>query len=98
MKQIDKDAESKAICDYRKMSYDLAKIIGRLSDIYDRMQFIDQQRGWDGMHEIDFEKALALLGRVQAATVIYSLEQEYLKDDVEQLKRNLAAYETVKDA
>ena len=59
MKQTDKDAENKAIRDYRKMSYDLAKIIGRLSDIYDRMQFIDQQCGWNGMHEIDFEKALA---------------------------------------
>lgn len=64
MKQMDKDAENQAICDYRKMSYDLAKIIGRLSDIYDRMQFIDQLHGWDGMHEIDFEKALMFLGRV----------------------------------
>lgn len=93
MKKTDREGEKQAIADYRKMSYDIAKIVARLSDIYDRMQFIDQQRGWDGMHEIDFEKALALLGRVQAATVTYSLEPEYVKDDIEYFKQSLAAYE-----
>jgi hypothetical protein len=63
------------------MTYEMSKHIACLNQIYDNMHWINDQMGWDGMFETDFETALAKLGNVLAASVTYSLEDKYEKDN-----------------
>lgn len=73
--------EKEAISRYEKMTYEMSKHIACLNQIYDSMQWINEQMGWDGMFETDFETALVKLGNVLAASVTYSLEDKYEKND-----------------
>lgn len=40
-------------------------------------RFINEQMGWDGMFESDFETAISKLGNVLAACVTYAFEDKY---------------------
>ena len=69
--------DERAIEDYRKLTYDLAKLIGKLKYIKERVEYINREKEWDGMFEISFSNALENLADVQAAMVIYSYEDQY---------------------
>ena len=78
-----------AIRDYEKLTYDLAKSVNKISDIYDRIKFINNQMGWDGMFECDFSEALEKLAIVQAAMITYSNEDKFKKSDIEDMESSL---------
>ena len=78
-----------AIRDYGKLTYDLAKCVSKISDIYDRIKFINDQMGWDGMVECDFGEALEKLAIVQAAMITYSNEDKFKKSDIEDMELSL---------
>lgn len=78
-----------AIRDYEKLTYDLAKSVSKISDIYDRIKFINKQMNWDGMFECDFGEALEKLANVQAAMVTYSMEDKFRKSDIEDMESSL---------
>ena len=78
-----------AIRDYEKLTYNLAKSISKISDIYDRIKFINDQMGWDGMFECDFSEALEKLANVQAAMIICSMEDKFRKSDIEDMESSL---------
>jgi len=56
--------KEEAIETYEELTYDLAKAVGKISDIKERMSYVNDQMGWDGMFELDFENALAKLADV----------------------------------
>ena len=78
-----------AIKDYEKLTYDLAKYVSKISDIYDRIKFINDQMDWDGMFECDFSEALEKLANVQAAMIISSMEDKFRKSDIEDMESSL---------
>ena len=78
-----------AIKDYEKLTYDLAKSVSKISDIYDRIKFINDQMGWDGMFECDFSEALEKLANVQASMIICSMEDKFRKSDIEDMETSL---------
>ena len=78
-----------AIEKYEKLTYDLAKSVSKISDIYDRIKFINGQIGWDGMFECDFSEALEKLANVQAAMIICSMEDKFRKSDIEDMESSL---------
>ena len=78
-----------AIKDYEKLTYDLAKSVSKISDIYGRIKFINNQMGWDGMFECDFSEALERLAVVQAAMVTYSMEDKFRESDIEDMESSL---------
>ena len=78
-----------AIKDYEKLTYGLAKSVSKISDIYDRIKFINGQMGWDGMFECDFSEALEKLANVQAAMIISSMEDKFRKSDIEDMESSL---------
>ena len=78
-----------AIRDYEKLTYDLAKSVSKISDIYGRINFINRQMGWDGMFECDFGEALEKLANVQAAMIMYSMEDKFRKSDIEDMESSL---------
>ena len=78
-----------AIRDYEKLTYNLAKSVSKISDIYDRIKFINDQMGWDGMFECDFSEALEKLAIVQAAMITYSNEDKFKKSDIEDMELSL---------
>lgn len=78
-----------AIKDYEKLTYDLAKSVSKISDIYGRIKFINVQMGWDGMFECDFGEALEKLANVQAAMITYSMEDKFKKSDIEDMESSL---------
>ena len=78
-----------AIRDYEKLTYNLAKSVSKISDIYDRIKFINDQMGWDGMFECDFSAALEKLANVQAAMIICSMEDKFRKSDIEDMESSL---------
>lgn len=78
-----------AIKDYEKLTYDLAKYVSKISDIYDRIKFINNQMDWDGMFECDFSEALEKLANVQAAMIISSMEDKFRKSDIEDMESSL---------
>lgn len=78
-----------AIKDYEKLTYDLAKSVSKISDIYDRIKFINDQMGWNGMFECDFSEALEKLANVQAAMIMYSMEDKFRKSDIEDMESSL---------
>lgn len=78
-----------AIKDYEKLTYDLAKYVSKISDIYDRIKFINNQMDWDGMFECDFSEALEKLANVQAAMIICSMEDKFRKSDIEDMESSL---------
>lgn len=86
--------KEKAIDDYRKLTYDLAKTIGKLKFIKDRVSFINQEMEWDGMFEISFAEALEKLAVVQADMVVYSFEDKFRSTDIEELRRTADALES----
>ena len=47
-----------AIAKYEKLTYDLAKLVSKMSDIYEQVKYINREMGWDGMFECDFGEAL----------------------------------------
>ena len=78
-----------AIEKYEKLTYDLAKSVSKISDIYDQIKFINNQMDWDGMFECDFGEALEKLASVQAAMVTYSMEDKFRKSDIEDMESSL---------
>ena len=78
-----------AIESYEKLTYDLAKSVSKISDIYDRIKFINNQMGWDGMFESDFGEALEKLANVQAAMITYSMEDKFRESDIEDMESSL---------
>ena len=78
-----------AIEDYEKLTYDLAKSVSKISDIYGRIKFINNQMGWDGMFECDFGESLEKLASVQAAMVTYSMEDKFRESDIEDMESSL---------
>ena len=78
-----------AIEKYEKLTYDLAKSVSKISDIYDRIKFINNQLGWAGMFECDFSEALEKLANVQAAMIMYSMEDKFKKSDIEDMESSL---------
>lgn len=78
-----------AVKDYRLLTYDLAKIIGRLKLIKDRVEYINQKMEWDGMFEISFSSAMENLADVQAAMTVYAWEDEYRDRDIRSTKSEL---------
>lgn len=78
-----------AIEKYEKLTYDLAKSVSKISDIYDRIKFINNQMGWDGMFESDFGEALEKLANVQAAMITYSMEDKFRESDIEDMESSL---------
>ena len=78
-----------AITDYEKLTYDLAKSVSKISDIYGRIKFINDQMGWDTLMECDFAEALEKLAIVQASMIIYSMEDKYRKSDIKDMESSL---------
>ena len=78
-----------AMRDYEKLTYNLAKSVSKISDIYDRIKFINDQMGWDGMFECDFSEALEKLASVQAAMVTYSMEDKFRESDIKDMESSL---------
>ena len=78
-----------AIRDYEKLTYDLAKSVTKISDIYGRIKFINDQMGWDGMFECDFSEALEKLAAVQASMITYAMEDKFRKSDIEDMESSL---------
>ena len=85
--------QEKAIEDFKKLTYDLAKTISKLAFIKERTDYIVNEMDWDGLFEIDFSAALEKLASVQAAMVTYSYEDDYHEDDLNDAKRLVDAYE-----
>ena len=85
--------QEKAIEDFKKLTYDLAKTISKLAFIKERTDYIVNAMDWDGLFEIDFSTALEKLASVQAAMVTYSYEDEYHESDLNDAKRLVEAYE-----
>ena len=85
--------QEKAIEDFKKLTYDLAKTISKLAFIKERTDYIVNAMDWDGLFEIDFSTALEKLASVQAAMVTYSYEDDYHEDDLNDAKRLVEAYE-----
>ena len=75
-----KMTEKEAIGEYEKITYDVARCVGKLNDLFERCHEINDEMGWDGMFEVTFEDALRKLGDVVSACVIYSLEEKYGKN------------------
>lgn len=78
-----------AIEKYEKLTYDLAKSVSKISDIYGQIKFINDQMGWDGMFECDFGEALEKLANVQAAMITYSMEDKFRESDIEDMESSL---------
>ena len=78
-----------AIRDYGKLTYDLAKCVSKISDIYGRIKFINDQMGWDTLIECDFAEALEKLAIVQASMITYSMEDKYRKSDIKDMESSL---------
>ena len=73
-------------------TYELAKLISKLKNIKDEMEYIMNDMQWDGMYLSDFETALEKLAYVMSESTIYSLEDKYLKHDVNALEYELKSY------
>ena len=86
-----------AMRDYEKLTYNLAKSVSKISDIYDRIKFINDQMGWDGMFECDFSEALEKLANVQAAMIICSMEDKFRKSDIEGMESSLKFLKELED-
>ena len=78
-----------AIKKYEKLTYDLAKSVSKISDIYGQIKFINNQMDWDGMFECDFGEALEKLANVQAAMITYSMEDRFRESDIEDMESSL---------
>ena len=78
-----------AIKKYEKLTYDLAKSVSKISDIYGRIKFINNQMGWDGMIECDLSEALEKLAVVQAAMVTYSMEDKFRESDIKDMESSM---------
>ena len=78
-----------AIKKYEKLTYDLAKLVSKISDIYGRIKFINDQMGWDTLIECDFAEALEKLAIVQASMITYSMEDKYRKSDIKDMESSL---------
>lgn len=86
-----------AIREYEKLTYDLAKSVAKISNVYGRIAFINGQMGWDGMFECDFEEAIAKLSNVQAAMITYSMEDKFRKSDIEDMESSLKFLKELED-
>lgn len=86
-----------AIKDYEKLTYELAKSVSKISYVYSRIKFINEQMGWDGMFECDFEEALAKLSNVQASMITYSMEDKFRKSDIESMENTLKCLKETED-
>ena len=78
-----------AMRDYEKLTYNLAKSVSKISDIYGRIKFINDQMGWDTLIECDFAEALEKLAIVQASMITYSMEDKYRKSDIKDMESSL---------
>ena len=86
-----------AIEKYEKLTYDLAKSVSKISDIYGQIKFINNQMDWDGMFECDFGEALEKLASVQAAMVTYSMEDKFRQSDIESMENTLQYLKETED-
>lgn len=68
--------------DFLKMSYELAKAVSKMSDIYSRMNYIIEKNSWDGLYMCDFSEALAKMANVISGALIYSIEDKYVDDEI----------------
>lgn len=91
---MDKD---EAIERYRRLTYKLAKAVGTLAEIREQMTYVNSQMEWDGMFELNFDTALKELAVVQSAAVVYMLEDEFRRSDIEELRRNADALDQADD-
>ena len=78
-----------AITDYEKLTYDLARSVSKITDIYSQIKFINDQMGWDTLIECDFAEALEKLAIVQASMITYSMEDKYRKSDIKDMESSL---------
>lgn len=79
-----------AIEKYEKLTYDLAKLVSRMSDIYEQVKYVNSEMKWDGMFECDFETALAKLANVESAMITYSMEDKFKESDIKELELSLS--------
>lgn len=86
-------AFEEAVNDYKKLSYDLAKLVSQLGDIQDRVKYINEKMNWDTLVNLDFSDAMCSLAKVQASLVRCANEDDYRESDVSRLKSELEAYE-----
>ena len=86
-----------AIKDYEKLTYELAKSVSKISYVYSRIKFINEQMGWDGLFECDFEEALAKLSNVQASMITYSMEDKFRQSDIESMENTLKCLKETED-
>lgn len=86
-----------AINDYEKLTYELSKSVTKISEIYNRVQYINNRMNWDGMFEVDFGEALEKLANVQAAMITYSMEDKFRKSDIESMESSLNALKELED-
>ena len=81
--------EKEAVSKYEKLTYDLAKNVAKMCDIYEQVKYINSEVGWDGMFECDFGTALEKLANVESAMITYSMESKFRKSDIDDLKSTL---------
>lgn len=74
---------------YEKLTYDLAKNVAKMHEIYEEVKHINHEMGWDGMFECDFGEAMEKLANVESAMITYSMESKFRKDDIEELESTL---------
>ena len=79
-----------AIAKYEKLTYDLAKLVSKMSDIYEQVKYINREIGWDGMFECDFGEALEKLANVESAMITYSMEDKFKQSDIDETESTLA--------
>lgn len=82
---------NEAIKDYKELTYDFAKHLDKLAYIKDRVEYINHEMNWDGMFEIDFDKAMTYLAKVQAAMVLYTMESDFRERDIRQYEQEAKA-------
>lgn len=78
-----------AIEKYEKLTYDLSKLVSKMSYIYEQVKYVNSEMKWDGMFECDFETALAKLANVESAMIAYSMEDKFKESDIEELESTL---------
>ena len=85
--------QKEALQEYEELTYDLAKVVGKLDSIRQRMKYINAKMSYDGMFELDFDNAMVSLANVQAAAICYTLEEKYRDRDIKQYRDEANALE-----
>lgn len=80
-----------AVSDYKELMFKIAKAVDQLGYVRERMHYINEQMGWDGMFELNFDTALRELAIVEAAAITYSFEDEYRSKEIANYESQLNA-------